>query len=319
MAEDVPPLRWLWAERDRRRRAVQYWIFDPLTGLYRFATHYAARALPIDACSALGARFGNIAGRYSRQFDGQRTRLRENWTRLKPDGTDPALPHGVRDSAWQNIGRVVMEFAVIDRLWAAGRIAVEGAEHVATARASGRPVLVLGVHTGNWEVIWPTLVGLGHPTTLIYQPQGNRFEHAILRISRKRCGITLAPPWRAGALPAYRALLARKSVLVMFIDEFMHGHVHAPSFGRPLKLQGNIANVARMARMSNAVVIPVYSVRRGGAYFDVNFLPPVDLVDSGDAEADLAANVAKLDALVEPIVLKHLEQWFMLFDFRFDT
>jgi len=35
-------------------------------------------------------------------------------------------------------------------------------------------------------------------------------------------------------------------------------------------------------------------------------------------EADLAANVAMINACIEPIVLAHMDQWYMQFDCRFD-
>jgi hypothetical protein len=42
------------------------------------------------------------------------------------------------------------------------------------------------------------------------------------------------------------------------------------------------------------------------------------LTREGDTEAVLRANMARLDALIAPIVLARLDQWFMLHDFRFD-
>ena len=69
--------------------------------------------------------------------------------------------------------------------------------------------------------------------------------------------------------------------------------------------------------MSDAVVMPGLCPASGGRKrFKMTYLPPVEFIKTGDAEADLAANVARLDALIEPIVRAHLEQWYMLFDFR---
>ncbi len=302
-----------------RRHIWNYWIVDGFNGGKNYALHYFARAMPIDMCSAFGAMCGALTRRFSRRYAPQRQRVRENWTLLKNDGSDPNAPHALRDSVWTQTGRVALELSILDRLWPAGRIAVEGAEHVASAWATGRPVIVMSIHLAGWETIMPSLIGLGHKVTLIYQPQGNRFEHQILRMSRQRCGVTLAPPWRAGALPAVRALKSRESLLIVYVDEFTNGRVQAPTFGRPLKIQGNIANVARMAALTNAIVIPARGLRVQGAWFKVQYSPPLNLVNTGDMAGDLAANVAMIDAMIEPVIRDNLEKWYMLFDFRVNT
>ena len=95
--------------------------------------------MTIDMCSGLGAALGR-QGQRSARFAAQRQRMHENWQQLRPDPSDPNAPHPLRDGIWAHVGRVAMEFAVLDRLWAAGRIAVDGAEHVAKpARAIGPP------------------------------------------------------------------------------------------------------------------------------------------------------------------------------------
>ena len=105
---------------------------------------------------------------------------------------------------------------------------------------------------------------------------------------------------------------------MMFVDEYTHGRVQAPSFGRPLTMDGNVARVIRLARLSGAAVVPAYALRTAGARFTVHFLPPLALQATPDREADIQANMAALDAAITPPVLKHIEQWYMLVDFRMD-
>jgi KDO2-lipid IV(A) lauroyltransferase len=186
------------------------------------------------------------------------------------------------------------------------------------ARAAGRPVLVMGVHLANWEVIAPTLTRLGHPPFFIYQPPRNRFQHRIAVGVRRRCGATLLKPDRTGSRDAWRALVEKRDLLLMFVDEFVKGRVNAPSFGRPLRLRGNLANVVRLARASDAVVIPAHVERHDRTRFRVVFAAPAALARTDDEAADLMENVRRLDALIGPIVLAHLEDWLMLHDFRFD-
>jgi Kdo2-lipid IVA lauroyltransferase/acyltransferase len=304
---------WL-GDAARRRAWRRHWLIDPLFGLIDYALHYGLRLGPIASCSAVGRTLGVLAGRY--RFRAWNARARDNLRRLRPDLADaPALDAAV-ERMWGQIGRVMTEFSVLNRLWPAGRVTVSGAEHVTAARAAG-PVLVMGLHLANWEVIAPTLTRLVRPLYFVYQPPRNRFQHRIAVRVRRRCGAILLPPSLTSTRRAYTGLVDERANLLIFVDELVKGRINAPAFGRPCRPRGNLANVVRLAHASGATIIPAHVERRGGARFHVVFGAPVALSGDG-SEAGLLADVARLDALITPIVLAHLDQWYMLHDFRFD-
>jgi KDO2-lipid IV(A) lauroyltransferase len=277
-----------------------------------YALHYGFRIGTVASCSAAGCALGVLAGRH--RFKRWNARARDNLARLRPD-LAPDLDAAM-DRMWCQIGRVMAEFSVLHRLWPRGRVTTSGSEHIRAARAAGRPVLVMGVHLANWEVIAPTLTRLVQPLYFIYQPPRNRFQHRIAARVRTRCGATLLPPSLTSTRRARRALVEERASLLMFVDELVDGRVNAPAFGRELRPRGNLANVVRLARASGAAVIPAHVERRGATRFHVCFAPPVEF--SGAAGDDLMADVHRLDALITPIVLAHLEDWHKLHDLRFD-
>jgi KDO2-lipid IV(A) lauroyltransferase len=306
----------LFGDPAQRRAWRRHWLRDPLFGLIDYALHHGLHLGPIVLCSWVGCTLGVLSGRYRfRQWD---QRARDNLRRLKPELADPRRLDATLTRMWCQIGRVMTEFSVLDRLWPAGRVTVAGAEHVTAARAGGRPVLVMGLHLANWEVIAPTLTRLVKPLYLVYQPPRNRFQHRIAVKVRRRCGAILLPPSLTSTRRAYDALVDERASLLMFVDELVGGRVNAPAFGRPLRARGNLANVARLARASGAAVILAHVERRGAARFHVTFAPPIDSLGRGQNAAALLDDVAALDALITPIVLAHLDQWLMLHDFRFD-
>lgn len=209
------------------------------------------------------------------------------------------------------------EFSVSARLWGSDRVAVAGLENLNAARASGRPRIYIGVHLGNWELIGPKLFSLGEDAVQFIQPPANRFTRRIAERARRRYRDRLLPPGPASAQRAYRALKAGR-VLVMFVDEFIRGRVQAPAFGRPISLDGNIANAVRLALLSNAVILPVYLLRCSGARFCLNISPPIEIEPTGQHKADIEHNVQKIEAIIAPIVSAHLEQWFMLHELRLE-
>ena len=211
-------------------------------------------------------------------------------------------------------GRLALEFSTLDRLWARGRISVTGAEPLLAARREGLPVIVMGLQLSNWETIAPTLVGLGLPSfKWFYQPRRNRFIDHVLVPARERCGAELLRPGVTCARIARRLLVEERGVLLAFADEERRGRVSAPLFGRPLPARANLLDIARLARVSRATIIPAYAERLRGAHFRVTLLPPVELApEAADTDVVLNEDIARLNRTIEPLVLAHLDQWYML-------
>lgn len=312
-----PSLRWILSRsRDQRRRAVVYWIHHPLVGLAKNATHYALRCLPTNWVSDFGA----FMSRFSRlQYPRSEARARKLWQVQRPGEADPASTDAAMRRLWRCVGRTMAEITVLERLWDEGRVEVEGAEHMAAARDAGRPILPVAVHVGNWEVISVTGIKLGYHGACLALVLENRFEQRLIGRLRERFGGRMVHATATSGRAMVRELQER-GPLVIYIDDYSRGRVHAPAFGRPLRPEGNIAYAVRLARLTGAAMIPVYCTRLGDeARFRVTFLPEEPVSNSGDAEADLEADVARLNALIEPIIRARLDQWFYALDFEFGS
>jgi KDO2-lipid IV(A) lauroyltransferase len=302
--------------RDRLGRWMGYWVRDPALGLLNNAIHHSLRLVSIDACSAFGASISSFS---AKRFALSDRRARRNWRVLRPEAADPASEDAAMRRLWRSVSRTMCEFSVLHRLWDAGRIAVEGIEHMDAVRDAGKPILVACVHLGNWETIPVVGIRTGHAGSGIYWPLENRFDTRIAVKARERYGAILYAGDGPGAMRAAIAeLRARKGPFVVFIDECIDDHVYAPAFGRPLKAEGNIAYVARLAVRTGAEIIPAYCERlEDSAQFKVRFLPSVSLM-RGRGETELMANIAAINAVIEPIIRKHLDQWYFVLDFEFE-
>ena len=272
--------------------------------LYRFF-----RLLPTDWGSALGGKIGELSARRTTQANYRAAR--ENYLLLAPDDAAEDDADGAMRRLWNNMGRTMAEFAVIERFWTEGRIAVAGAENLTDAQARG-PVIVVGLHLGNWETIGLAMSGLGFPFKAVYQAPHSRFRHEIVKEARQRAfGDIIKPPGAATARELHRTLMAGGMVGI-FADEYIRGRVNAPLFGREPLRRSNIAMTARLALATGASVVPAYALRVGGARFRVTFCPPLTL----DREADPLRAALALDAAIEPLVRAHLDQWYYLDNLR---
>jgi len=298
------------------RQFVRYWIRDPLLGALFVTVHHGMRLLPIDACSRSGAETTRLTRSFYPESDRRARRL---WQALHPEAADAAATDAAMDRLWRNVGRTMHEYSVIDRLWGAGRIAVEGMHHVDEARAQGRPILATPLHLGNWETVLIAGIAGGHPGSGIYLPPENRFEHAIVNAARRRYGARIVKAGPDSLRQALRELKAKRGPFIIFVDEFIRGRVQAPAFGRTLRPDSNIGYAVQLARRADAALIPAYCERIGdAARFKVHVLPPVELVANADRDAETRENMARLNAVIEPIVRAHIDQWYYALDFEFD-
>lgn len=292
-----------------------------MTGRWRgdelrdYAIHHALRRLPIDACSALGARLGVSLGRAAHpEADAA---LRRLLATLRPDLTDA---EAASRTAWRNIGRTFAEVSVMDRILRAGRGRIAPTA-VADALGPARPPLIVSfVHLGNWEVLGHLLarqiIAAGYERfSCVVMPPKNRAHRRIAAESRQVPGVELLEMgpaiWRIVA----ERLAHGRCAVWLAADEAAEGQAMAPAFGRPLRTDGNLGKIIRLAAAAGATILPAWCERLDGAHFQAHTLPPLALPKARLPREAVAAHVATLDALFAPIVRQHLTQWYMASEF----
>ncbi|NBN62465.1 lysophospholipid acyltransferase family protein [Pannonibacter tanglangensis] len=307
----APPLRDLVArDRTQRARAFGYHVGDRLTGLSGRLLHELMRHLPPAQVSWIGSLLGGPASwLYRRRIFARR--MAANLRHLRPDvAAQPALEAQLLRRWWGNTGRAYAEYASVERLWPAGLIEVHGREHHDAALQDGRGVIFACVHLGNWEGLAACLPHLtGGPVIGTYQDEPNRFTNRLIHALRKRRGQYIFPPGRASAGPLYRLTVSRTVTTYLYVDEVRDRQVHMPLFGREIPETGNIVNVVKLARSASARIVPAALIRGDGPRLTLTLLPAIE-------PQELETTIRALDAALTPLVLAHLDQWYMLPELR---
>lgn len=274
----------------------------------------AFRRLPTPVVSGLGAGLGRVLA--ARRAPEAVARARAAIAQLRPD-LSAAEQAALLARAGENIGRLLAELARLDRLWDEGRIETVGEEIALAAAASGRPVIAITCHTGNWEVVASAAQAFRLPLAVVYRPPQSAMERRLVAEVRARTGARLLPPGLGSAVEALRILEGRQEILGLFIDEVARGEVMGPRFGRGVSRRGNMAVAVRLALRTGADILPVWSERLEGARFRITVLPALALRREGAEEAALVAeNLPVLDAALEAWVRPRLDQWYGLFRYR---
>ena len=258
--------------------------FDLLAG--------ALRLLPVDAASAFGAwlfqSLGPLTGWH-------RTTLRN--LRLAFPDWDEAECARVAHAQWANVGRVLIEFFMMDRIMAdPSRVELVGREKLDALVASGRPIVFVSGHFANWEVMAAAKTIAGIEGVLAYRGANNPYIDARMRESRRRYGVKLfAPKGAQGGREVMAALKAGLSVGVLS-DQKYHEGLCAPFFGHLIPTQHA---PVRWAMRFGAHLQPGWVERTKGARFRVYVADEIPLPRGGGAHADVERGVAAINAFIE--------------------
>jgi KDO2-lipid IV(A) lauroyltransferase len=280
------------------------------------ALHFGLAALPTETCSNLGARLGLSVGRGGHPAAARRSR--EVISRLRPDlGDGPRLEEAVV-TLWKNVGRTFAEYSVARRILREGRVTFADPAQFDAFGADQRPLILCLLHIGNWGImseaiarLWPGRVA------------------AIALVDRKRAHKIISGRWRSWTetvvLEVHRNVwrstvehLRRPGgVLILAGDEQHEGRVLAPFLGRPPVTDGNLARMVRLASATGARVMTVYCERLPDVHFRVHALPPMEFNVGRRDEAAMLQAVLRLDAQIEPVVRRFLEQWYVAVELDF--
>ena len=283
-----------------------------------YAIHMALHALPVDWCSALGAKIGQgAAGRRSRPES--EARGKAAMALLRPDLATPDRLEASTRKLWGNIGRTFCEFSVLRKMVAQGRSVMSDPGRWNAVVDENRPLIIAFVHLGNWELTGAQLAshpsaGVERTVTGVTMPPANRAHAAIALRQRAGLPVDLLPMdarlWRRMT----EVLSQPKGTAWLAVDELVDGVVMAPHFGRTLKSHGNMGKIVRLAAATGARILPVYSERQTGAHFITHVLPPLDVPQIRLGAAGVLEQVHRLDEIFAPIVRRHLDQWLWTVD-----
>jgi len=208
---------------------------------YRIAAALA-RVLPARVADALAALLASAA--FACRVPARRA-LEENLARLLP-----RVPAGERRRharrAFESFAR---SFAGFLRGAEPSRVRVEGAGHLEAALASGRGVIVLSAHLGDWEEGAAAIASRGGRLHLAARAQPHGPVAALFAARRGAAGVRALP---AGALlPAASGVLRRGEWLALMADR-------SPARGNGASV---CAWAAALAQRTGALVLPAVCVR----------------------------------------------------------
>ena len=239
----------------------------------------------------------------------QRNVAFHNLTMALPDLSEDEQVRIVK-GVFDNIGRLLVEFSYFPELNddnIPDLVEYEGLEHYQKALARGKGVLFLTAHVGAWELSSFAHSVYGYPMKFLTRPVDNVLVEKLITRYRTRAGNDVIS--RTDATRGVLRALGNNEAVGILIDQntTRSEGVFADFFGIPA---ATTPGLATFALRTDAAVVPGFirwdQVRRKHI---LKFQTPVELVRTGDRQADTLRNTTQFNLIVEDFVRKYPDQW----------
>jgi KDO2-lipid IV(A) lauroyltransferase len=289
--------------RQRVLNRIVYWLFR--------LTILLMRPLPLRVGYWVA---GQVAGAcYRLGFPRHRRALRANLTRVLGDDDAVRVEHAARNS-FRNFGKYVIDFIhypAMTREEVRTRLRFEAFDQLNEAAGSGRGLLVVTLHFGNWDLGAAALAAFDYPIHAIAETFAYPPMNELVQGSRVRLGMRVIGGERVG--PEVFRALRRGEMLAMLIDIAgdEHGSIDVEFFGAPARVS---SAPARIALRTGAWVLPAIVLR--GPRDDLAIRPAIDFslrdyAASGEEPADVIDLTRRILASFEKPIAEHADQWFI--------
>ena len=188
-----------------------------------------------------------------------------------------------------------------------GMTRVEGREHLDRALAQGKGVILFSAHFGNVDILIQVPLAFGVPlSTPVEHIQPERLFQYTLRL-RTSHGLRMYPT--GGPMMGLYRALKRGEVIGLAADRGIDVSTRKVDFfGAPASLpEGPV----RLALRTGAALVPGFGLRLSDNSFLARIEPALELPNTGDREADVAAGMEMVVEVLERIISQQPEQWLL--------
>jgi KDO2-lipid IV(A) lauroyltransferase len=286
------------ARDEKAREALEYWAVRGLVGL--------VGALPRSVARAVGASIGWVCWQL---LGGLRNTGLRNLKLALPQKADAEREEILR-KLYKTLGWQIAEFCKMRGYTleeASQFVRYEGLENYLRARDRGRGVLVLTGHLGAWELSSFYHSLRGYPMSLVIRRLDNARVDAFVNGIRCLHGnrVIHKDDFARGLLTA----MHNGETVGILMDTNMTPPqgVFVPFFGVEAC---TASGLARVAVRTGAAVLPGFLLwEESEQKYVLRFGEELELVKTGDAQADMLANTALFAATTESYIRRYPEQW----------
>ena len=210
---------------------------------------------------------------------------------------------------FQNLGRTFFEVLNMGRICRSGIeriVSVEGEAGLKTALTSGKGVIFVGAHIGNWELL-ALVIGRLCRLTVIAAPVYDPYLGQVMMDLRSANGVHTLVRDTPGSLRKILAQLRKGGVIGIMLDQDTKTDgVFVPFFHR---MAYTTTGAASLALRTGAAVVVGFIKREGLMNHRVMIHGPISLASTGDLKRDVEVGTTQLTKMIEDQIRQTPEQW----------
>lgn len=268
------------------------------------------QALPPRAAMGLADMLARLAYRLDRRH---RLAALDNLARAFPELTSEETRCRLVAAVYRHFCRLVIEIALLPRKLHANnwrrRLRLRGGRTIVARLLSGRPLLIVTAHFGNWELAGYALGLLGFPAHAVARPLDNAHLDGFLRRFRERTGQSVLA--KKGDFDRMREILSGGGVMATLADQDAGQRgLFVEFFGRPASTHKAVALLALEHRVPIVVAgTPRLAGKNGYEVIVEDEILPEDYEGRPDAVREITQ---RFTSGLERLVRRAPEQYFWL-------
>lgn len=243
---------------------------------------------------------GRVLGRLSYRFNTRECHVaRRNLRLIYPQDDAKQTERKLRallDSTGQTVFETLMAWTRPRRRSLKLIRAVHGLQHLQSARAAGKGVLLATPHYGNWELLLQFMAEQG-PLSVVYNPPESLHLDSFLYLARNADTVHMVPAEATAMRPLLRALQKGETVGITPDQQPKQGGGEfVPFYGIPAL---TLSLIAKLAARSGAPVLFSFCERNADGSFDVHIEADEPALRDPDLLAAMTAMNARVQAMAE--------------------
>ncbi|MFA5093179.1 MAG: lysophospholipid acyltransferase family protein [Candidatus Omnitrophota bacterium] len=277
--------------------------------IYRLG-QFIALTLPIKAVYAFAVFLADL--HYYVAFRDRRF-VRSNLKTIFPEKSILELRR-ISKQVFRNFAKYLVDFFRFEKLdlnYINKNVKLENMHYFDQALATGKGVVVLTAHLGNWELGGVVIALLGYPFWAVALPHKNKKVNDFFDAQRNSKGVKVIAMGKA-----VRSCIAeiKKNHMVALVGDrdFTHKGVVIDFFGLPAHFP---EGPAALSLMTGASIVPGFMLRNPDDTFTLRIEKPIEFVPSPDKEKNLANLVTVYKKVIEDYIRQYPDQWYVFRNF----